>query len=75
MPRSNPVRRTTLEGFLELEARSQTRHEFVDGLMFAMAGGTDYHNRLTTRFLVTIFELKHVGVEELTTLFRTRHYF
>jgi Uma2 family endonuclease len=55
MPRSNPVRRTTLEEFLELEARSQSRHEFVDGLMFAMAGGTDYHNRLTTRFLVTIF--------------------
>ncbi len=55
MPRSNPVRQTTFEEYLELEKHSQIRHEFVDGFMFAMAGGTDYHNRLSTRFLVTIF--------------------
>ncbi|MDW8426781.1 MAG: Uma2 family endonuclease, partial [Meiothermus sp.] len=49
------MRRATFEEFLELEAKSQTRHEFVDGFVFAMAGGTDYHNRLVTRFLLTIF--------------------
>lgn len=55
MPRQNPVRQATFEEFLEQEAKSQTRHEFVDGFMFAMAGGTDYHNRLVTRFIITIF--------------------
>lgn len=55
MPRQNPVRQATFAEFLELEAKSQARHEFVDGFVFAMAGGTDYHNRLVIRFLLTIF--------------------
>lgn len=44
MPRSHPVARTSFEEYLELEARSNIRHEFVDGMLFTMAGGTDYHN-------------------------------
>ncbi|MFZ5991235.1 MAG: Uma2 family endonuclease [Deinococcota bacterium] len=44
MPRPEPVGKTTFEEYLELEARSPVRHEFVDGYLFAMAGGTDYHN-------------------------------
>lgn len=56
MPRPNPVRRTTFAEFLELEAESQVRHEFVDGFMFAMAGGTDYHARLSGRFFRLIFD-------------------
>jgi Uma2 family endonuclease len=43
MPRPEPVGKTTFEEYLQLEARSSVRHEFVDGLIFAMAGGTDYH--------------------------------
>ncbi|GIW24585.1 Uma2 family endonuclease [Meiothermus sp.] len=43
MPRPEPVGKTTFEAYLELEARSPVRHEFVDGMIFAMAGRTDYH--------------------------------
>ena len=46
MPRSNPVQRATFDEFLKLEEQSSVRHEFVDGFMFAMAGGTDWHNRI-----------------------------
>jgi Uma2 family endonuclease len=53
--RPRPVRQATFEEFLSLEAQSQVRHELVDGFMFAMAGGTDYHNRLSIRFLLLIF--------------------
>lgn len=56
MPRPNPLRQANFEEFLEQEAKTQTRHEYVDGFVFAMAGGTDYHNRLATRFLLTIFQ-------------------
>lgn len=42
MPRPAPVAQTSFEEYLELEAKSQVRHEFVDGMLFAMAGGTDY---------------------------------
>ncbi|MDX2005920.1 MAG: Uma2 family endonuclease [Meiothermus sp.] len=46
MPRANPVQQTTFEEYLELEDRAEVRHEFVDGFMFAMAGGTSDHNRI-----------------------------
>jgi Uma2 family endonuclease len=34
----------TLEDYLELEKTSETRHEFVDGVMVAMAGGKRCHH-------------------------------
>lgn len=46
MPRSNPVRQSTFEEYIELEEHAEVRHEFVDGYMFAMAGGTSDHNRI-----------------------------
>jgi Uma2 family endonuclease len=36
----------TLAEFLRFEATATTRHEFVDGFIFAMAGGTIHHNRI-----------------------------
>jgi Uma2 family endonuclease len=36
----------TLEDYLELEKTSTTRHEFVDGVMVAMAGEKRRHNRI-----------------------------
>ncbi len=38
------MRGLTLEQYLEFEAKSPVRHEFVDGFMFAMAGASDAHN-------------------------------
>jgi Uma2 family endonuclease len=52
--RAEPVGHASFEQYLALEARSQTRHEFVDGDLFAMAGGTDRHNRLAINILMQI---------------------
>lgn len=47
-----PVRTaTSFEEFLEFERFSPVRHEFIDGNLFVMAGGTDRHNQLTIRVL------------------------
>ncbi len=47
MTRDAPVKtETTFEEFLAFEMHSQERHEFVDGNLFVMAGGTDRHNLL-----------------------------
>jgi Uma2 family endonuclease len=36
----------TYAGYLELEARSEERHEYLDGEVWAMSGGTPRHSRL-----------------------------
>jgi Uma2 family endonuclease len=38
----------TFEQYLKLEESQVTRHEFVDGFMFAMAGATKFHNLITS---------------------------
>jgi Uma2 family endonuclease len=38
--------RSTYAEYLELEASSEQRYEFVDGAVYAMAGGTSEHSRL-----------------------------
>jgi Uma2 family endonuclease len=38
----------TFDQYLEIEAQAEIRHEFVDGLMFAMAGGTKVHNLIAS---------------------------
>ena len=38
----------TFDQYLEIEASAETRHEFVNGLMFAMAGGTKVHNLIAS---------------------------
>lgn len=53
MARSNPVRQATFEEFLH-QAQSPIRHEFVDGFVFAMTGGTDYHNQIAINALFVI---------------------
>jgi Uma2 family endonuclease len=40
------ARRLTYAEYLELEASSEQRYEFVDGVVYAMAGGTPEHSRL-----------------------------
>lgn len=44
---ATPTRKVeTVEEYLRLEAAANDRHEFVDGNMFMMAGGTTAHNRI-----------------------------
>jgi Uma2 family endonuclease len=38
------VHKLTVEEYLELEERSNVRHEYIDGQIFAMTGATDSHN-------------------------------
>jgi Uma2 family endonuclease len=43
-------RRTTYADYLATEQNSERRHEFIDGVIVAMAGGSDEHNALAARF-------------------------
>lgn len=45
----NTAHHYTVEEYLALEEKSEVRHEFYNGEMYAMAGGTVNHNRLTRR--------------------------
>jgi len=36
----------TVEQYLEMERQSPIRHEFIDGYVYAMAGGTQRHDRI-----------------------------
>ncbi|GIW28100.1 MAG: hypothetical protein KatS3mg070_1463 [Meiothermus sp.] len=51
MPRSKPPVKTevSVEEFLAFEATSSERHEYVQGQIFLMAGGTRRHNRIAVR--------------------------
>lgn len=51
--RSHTVR-YALEEYLALEAASNTKHEFLDGQIYAMAGGTPEHSALTASFAATL---------------------
>ncbi len=43
-------RRATYTDYLATEQASQWRHEFIDGVVVAMAGGSDEHNAIASRF-------------------------
>jgi Uma2 family endonuclease len=43
-------RRATYADYLAVEQDSEHRHEFLDGVIVAMAGGSDEHNALAGRF-------------------------
>jgi len=44
----------TLEEYLLLEERSEIRHEYVDGQILAMAGGTPDHSRICANVTVAL---------------------
>lgn len=39
-------RRYTVEEYFQIDEASETRHEYVDGQIFDMAGGTDRHSQI-----------------------------
>ncbi len=49
-PETAPKRMTEAE-YLELERTSEGRHEFVDGHIVAMAGGSDRHNAIAANLV------------------------
>jgi Uma2 family endonuclease len=42
----SPPRRYTPEEYFAIEAQSEVRHDYVEGEIFAMAGGSKSHNIL-----------------------------
>jgi Uma2 family endonuclease len=53
--RSAPVRTAlSFDEFLEFEAGSRERHEFVDGNLFVMAGGSDRQNHVVLELVGAI---------------------
>ena len=50
-------RRATYADYLATEQNSERRHEFIDGVIVAMAGGSDEHNAIAARFS-TVFGVR-----------------
>lgn len=51
----------TPDEYLAFEASSPTKHEYVAGEVFAMAGGTDFHNAIALAFAVQLHAQVRVG--------------
>ena len=51
---SEPERFITFEEYIESEKLSAEKHEFHNGKLYTMAGGTDTHNRICGRIIITI---------------------
>lgn len=45
----------SLSEYFERELQSQTRHEYLDGKIIAMTGGTPTHNRIISNLLVALY--------------------
>jgi Uma2 family endonuclease len=45
-----PIEFISIKDYLDGEKESPTRHEYVDGHVFAMAGASDRHNRIAINF-------------------------
>jgi Uma2 family endonuclease len=50
----------TVEEYLAFERTSDTKHEYVDGEIYAMAGGSKHHNRLASD-LFSLLNLRLIG--------------
>lgn len=46
----------SIEAYLELEAKSSVKHEYVGGEIFALAGGTKIHNQLALSLVVKLWD-------------------
>lgn len=44
----------SVEEYLEMEERSEVRHEYVGGMLYAMGGGSDRHNRIAINILAAL---------------------
>jgi Uma2 family endonuclease len=47
-------RRASYADYLAAEQNSECRHEFIDGVIVAMAGGSDEHNALTSKLAIAL---------------------
>ncbi len=62
---AEPQRRSTVEEYLALERESETRHEYLDGEIFAMSGASREHNLIGTNIVGALHsQLKRHGCEQ-----------
>ncbi len=62
---AEPQRRLTVEEYLAFERESETRHEFLDGEIFAMSGASREHNLIGTNIVGALHpQLKRHGCEQ-----------
>jgi Uma2 family endonuclease len=70
---THPNQRITPEEYLEIERRAETRSEYVDGEMFAMAGTTIEHTRIVRNIITELtLQLRDRPCEVLSTDLRTK---
>ncbi len=54
--------------YLEFEINSEIRHEYIDGLIIPMTGGTPDHNQITGNFYAVLnFALKRQPYQVFVT--------
>jgi Uma2 family endonuclease len=58
---TTPHRLPTVQEYLELEAESTTRHEYVAGMIYAHAGGTSRHNAIAANVLASLWNAARGG--------------
>ena len=51
---ATPQPQLTSEEYLELEAQSNQKHEYINGLVYAMAGTTDIYNIIAGNLFILI---------------------
>lgn len=51
----------SVEDYLEMEERSEVRHELVGGMLYAMVGGSDHHNRIAINIVAALLPLTRDG--------------
>jgi Uma2 family endonuclease len=62
---AEPQRRLSADDYLALERASETRSEYLDGEVFAMAGASREHNLIATNVVGTLHpQLKARGCEK-----------
>lgn len=70
---AEPQRRLTVAEFLALERETETRHEFLDGEMFAMSGASREHNLIGTNLVAALHpQCKGRGCEVYANDMRVR---
>jgi Uma2 family endonuclease len=73
MPRALSVARLSVADYLDGEQVSDIRHEYVDGIVYAMVGVSKTHNRLTKRLSRLVDEhLEGMHCEAFTTGVKVR---
>lgn len=54
MTAAQKLKRVSIEDYLQGELTSEVKHEYVGGIVYAMAGARNIHNQIASNWLVTL---------------------